>query len=87
MSKIAFKPEEATEALKEFIGQIVEVDYSEKPFDFEGAPGIVRKGKVLGIQIATDAYDKPQYEWYPPSRVKKTKPIQIHRNAEGANRS
>lgn len=70
---IAWKPEEATEALKSFTGQIVGTDYSEKPFGFEGAPGIVRKGKVLGIQIRTDAYEKPQYEWYPPSKVKKTK--------------
>jgi hypothetical protein len=70
---IAFKPEEATDALKEYTGQIVATDYSEKPFDFKGAPEITRKGKVLGVQIRTAQYEKPQYEWYPPSKVKKTK--------------
>lgn len=74
---IAFKPEEASEALKEYEGQIVKVDYSEKPFDFEGSPDIKRTGKVLAIQIQTDMYEKPQYEWYPPSRVKKTKWIYL----------
>ena len=73
MSKIAFKPEEATDALKEYTGQIVATDYSEEPFGMKGAPEIKRTGKVLCLQIRTDAYDKPQYEWYPPSRVKKTK--------------
>ena len=73
MSKIAFKPEEATDALKEFVGQIVATDYSEEPFGMKGAPGIKRTGKVLCIQIRTDAYEKLQLEWYPPSRVKKTK--------------
>jgi hypothetical protein len=73
MSGIAFKPEEATEALKEFVGQIVAVDYSLEPFGFKGAPDIRRDTKVLGLQIRTEAYEKEQYEWYPPSRVKKTK--------------
>lgn len=73
MSKIAFKPEEATDALKEYGGQIVATDYSEEPFGMKGAPDIKRTGKVLAIQIKTDAYEKLQYEWYPPSRVKKTK--------------
>lgn len=72
-SGIAFKPEEATDALKEFIGQIVATDYSEEPFGMKGAPGIERKGKVFAVMIKTSTYDKPQYEWYPPSRVKKTK--------------
>jgi hypothetical protein len=73
MSGIAFKPEEATEALKEFVGQIVAVDYSMEPFGFKGAPDIKRDTKVLGLQIRTEAYEKEQYEWYSPSRVKKTK--------------
>jgi len=73
VSRIAFKPEEATDALKEFTGQIVATDFSEKPFGMEGAPDIKRTGKVLAIQIRTEAYEKPQYEWYPPSKVKKTK--------------
>jgi len=73
VSKIAFKPEEATEALKEYTGQIVATDYSGEPFGLKGAPDIKRTGKVLAIQIRTDEYEKLQYEWYPPSRVKKTK--------------
>jgi hypothetical protein len=64
MSGIAFKPEEATEALKEFVGQIVAVDYSLEPFGFKGAPDIRRDTKVLGLQIRTEAYEKEQYEWY-----------------------
>jgi hypothetical protein len=73
VSKIAFKPDEATDSLKEYTGQIVATDYSEEPFGMKGAPDIKRTGKVLAIQIKTDAYEKLQYEWYPPSRVKKTK--------------
>jgi len=78
MSKIAFKPEEATDALKEFAGQIVGTDYSEEPFGMKGAPDIKRTGKVLCVQIRTDAYEKLQLEWYPPSRVKKTKKERGH---------
>lgn len=70
---IAFREEEFGEALKDFIGQIIATDYAEEPFDMKGAPGITRKGKVLCIKIGTDAYDKDQFEWYPPSNVKKTK--------------
>lgn len=70
---IAFKPEEAIDATKEFTGQIVGVDYSEEPFGMKGAADIQRRGKVLGVMIQTEAYSKPQYEWYPPSKVKKTK--------------
>jgi len=73
MSAIAFKPEEAREALKEYDGQIIAVDYAEEPFGMAGAPGIERRGKVLCVKIKTDQYDKAQYEWYPPSKVKKTK--------------
>jgi hypothetical protein len=70
---IAFKPEDAREAIKEYTGQIVAAEYSMKPFNFEGDPSIKRETKVLGIQLKTDEYEKPQYEWYPPSKVKKTK--------------
>lgn len=75
MSEIAFKTEEFGEALKDFVGQIVATDYALEPFEMKGAPEITRKGKVLCIQVRTDVYDKDQYEWYPPSRVKKTKPV------------
>lgn len=77
MSSIAFKTEEFGEALKDFVGQIVDVDYALEPFGMKGAPEITRKTKVLAIQIRTPEYDKDQYEWYPPSRVKKTKPVSI----------
>jgi hypothetical protein len=65
VSGIAFKPEEATEALKEYVGQIVATDYSEEPFGFKGAPDIKRKGKVLGIKIRTEEYEKEQFELEP----------------------
>ena len=71
---IAFVSDEMREAVKQFRGIIVKVDYSKEPFGFEGAPGIERKTPVLGVQIDTPDYDKPQYEWFPPSNVKKTKP-------------
>ena len=70
---IAFKQEEFGEALKDFIGQIVDTEYSLTPFGFKGAPEIKRAGKVLAIMIRTGTYEKEQFEWYPPSRVKKTK--------------
>lgn len=70
---VAFKPEDATDALKEFVGQIVDVDYAEEPFGFKGAPDIQRRGKVLCVKVRTEAYEKDQMEWYPPSKVKKTK--------------
>lgn len=73
MSGIAFAPEEFGEALKDFEGQIVAVDYADEPFGMKGAPGIQRTGKVLCTKIRTDAYEKDQFEWYPPSNVKKTK--------------
>ena len=77
-SGIAFKTEEFGEALKDFVGQIVATDYALEPFGMKGAPEIKRKGKVLCIQIRTDAYEKDQFEWYPPSRVKKTKTASEH---------
>lgn len=73
MSGIAFKPEDFGDALKDYEGQIVSTDYAEEPFGMKGAPEIKRAGKVLCVQIKTEVYEKPQYEWYPPSRVKKTK--------------
>jgi len=72
-TSIAFKDEEFGEALKDFVGQIVATDYADEPFGMKGAPGIQKRGKVLCIQIKTEVYEKPQYEWYPPSAVKKTK--------------
>lgn len=62
MSGIAFKPEEATDALREFVGQIIETDYSLEPFGFKGASDIQRKDRVLGVKISTTEYDKAQYE-------------------------
>jgi hypothetical protein len=85
---IAFKPEEATEALKEYVGQIVGVDYSEEPFGMKGAPDIKRTGKVLAVKIKAEEYEKYQYEWYTPSKVKKTKWLYFIEalNATGAMR-
>ena len=70
---IAFKPEEARDALKEYTGQIIATDYAEEPFGMKGSADIKRTGKVLALQIKADVYEKAQYEWYPPSKVKQTK--------------
>ena len=82
-SSIAFKPEEGREALKDYEGQVIEFDYSEKPFGFEGAADIKSRGKVFGIKIQTTVYDKPQFEWYPPSMVKKTKWLNLIEALQG----
>lgn len=74
-SRIAFKQEELKEAKKDFVGQIIDTDYAMEPFGIAGAPGIRRTGPVLAIKIRTDAYEKDQFEWYPPSDKKKTKPV------------
>ncbi len=70
---IAFKPEDARDSIKEYTGQIIGTDYSEKPFGMEGAADIKRQGKVLCLKIKANEYEKEQFEWYPPSKVKKTK--------------
>lgn len=72
-SSIAFKPEEARDSIKEYTGQIIATDYSEKPFDMEGSAEIKRAAKVLCLKIKADVYEKEQFEWFPPSKVKKTK--------------
>jgi hypothetical protein len=72
-SNIAFKPEEARDSIKEYTGQIIATDYSEEPFDMKGAAEIKRQGKVLCLKIKADVYEKDQFEWFPPSKVKKTK--------------
>ena len=74
MAKIEFEPDKFREAAKEFRGTIVNTDYAMQPFGFEGAPGIERKAKALGVQIDTPDYDKPQYEWLTPTNVRKTNP-------------
>lgn len=71
--KVAFSPTEFSEAIKEFRGVIVDVDFSEEPFGIKGAPDIDRKGPQLCLKIQTDQYEKPQYAWYPPNNKKGTK--------------
>jgi len=72
MGGTAFSPEEFVEATKDFIGVIVDADYGMEPLGMVGAPGIERRPQLC-IKIETDAYEKPQFEWYAPSRVVKTK--------------
>lgn len=74
-SSIAFKPEDLKEAVKEFRGVIVRAEYGMNPLGMEGSPAIEKKRAQLAIQIETPEYEKPQYEWYPPSNVKMTKPV------------
>jgi len=73
-SNVSFVPENFKEAAKEFRGVIVRAEYGESPLGFEGRPDIARKPQ-LAIAIETPEYDKQQYEWYPPSNVRKTKPV------------
>jgi len=70
--EVAFKPEEMTEARKDFRGIIINAEYGDAPLGMEGAPGIQRRPQ-LAIQIDTESYEKPQYEWFAPSNKKKTK--------------
>lgn len=72
MSEIAFTPDELRDAMKEFRGTIIDTDYGISPFGMVGRADIVAK-KQLCIKIDTDLYDKAQFEWYAPSKVKMTK--------------
>ncbi len=74
-SKIVFKPDELKDATKDFEGQIIEAEYSDTPFGFEGRDDIERR-KQLAIKIRTEAYEKEQFEWYPPNDKKLTKSAQ-----------
>ena len=69
---IAFSPDELTEATKDFVGVVVDADYGETPLGMVGRPDIQRRPQLC-IQIETEEYEKPQYEWYPPSNKKRTK--------------
>lgn len=69
---VAFLPEHLRDVKKEFTGVIIRVDYGERPFGFTGRPDIAAR-KQLCIQIASEQYAKPQYEWYVPTYKKGTK--------------
>jgi len=69
---IAFSPDKLVEAKKDFRGTIVDAEYGVEPFGLKGRPDIARR-EQLAIKIRTDAYEKDQYEWYPPSDKKLTK--------------
>jgi hypothetical protein len=70
MSEVVFNVDEFKTATKEFEGVIVDAEYSETPF---GISGKFERGKVFAIKIETEEYEKPQYEWYPPSNKRLTK--------------
>ena len=74
---VIFNPDQAQEALKDFDAQVIEMDYSLEPFGITGAEGIERKAKQLCLKLQADIYEKPQYVWLPPSRVKKTKWVEF----------
>jgi len=73
MSKVAYRPEDFRDAIKEFRGVIVDADYGLEPLGMTGAPEIEAKREQLCIKIDSPSYDKSQYEWYAPSSVKKTR--------------
>jgi len=62
--KVVFKPEELAEVKKEFRGVVRSASYEENPrFG----------GMQLHVVISTEAYEKDQHEWYPPSNRRLTK--------------
>jgi len=70
--KVAFAPDKLVNAVKDFRGVIVDAQYGLEPFGFKGKVGIERR-EQLAIKIRTDAYEKEQIEWFPPSDKKLTK--------------
>jgi len=72
MSEVAFSPDELKDAVKDFVGTIVDADYGIEPLGIKGRADIKRR-EQLCIQIRTDAYEKDQFEWVAPSNKKKTK--------------
>lgn len=75
LSKVVFKPDELKDATKDFEGQVIDAEYGENPFGFEGREDIERRAQ-LAIKIRTEEYEKEQFEWYPPSDKKLTKSAQ-----------
>jgi len=74
---VIFNPQEARESLKEFDGQVIEIDYSLTPFNLSTNESITNKKPQLCLKIQTDIYEKPQYIWLPPSAVKQTKWVEF----------
>jgi len=71
-SGIAFTPDEAVEATKDFKGFIIDAEFALNPFGIAGSAEITKQLPKLGIKIHTEVYEKDQYEWYTPSKVKNT---------------
>jgi len=71
-SGIVFSPDKLSEAKKDFRGVIVEAEYGLEPFGYKGKVDIQRR-EQLAVKIRTDAYEKDQLEWFPPSDKKLTK--------------
>jgi len=69
---VAFLPEEAVQATKDFVGYIVDCEYGMSPLGMTGRADI-QASPQLAVQIRTEAYERDQYEWYRPSKVKLTK--------------
>ena len=69
---IAFHPDEFTDSAREFRGQIVRAEYK-TPWTKENSPFAEESPDCVRIEIVTEQYSKPQYEWYPPTRLTKTK--------------
>ena len=68
-----FDVSKAVETTKEFRGVIVRAEYGETVLGFEGKPEFGGR-KQLGIEISTQEYEKPPYEWYatPVTRMRKS---------------
>jgi hypothetical protein len=70
--KVAFAPDKLVDAIKDFRGVIVDAQYGMEPFGFKGNVAIERR-EQMAIKIRTEAYEKDQIEWFPPSDKKLTK--------------
>lgn len=69
---IVFSPEDAVEATKDFEGYIIDAEYGMNPLGMTGRDDIEQRAQLC-IQIRTEAYEKDQFEWFAPSKVKLTK--------------
>lgn len=71
-SGIAFSPDKLVDAKRDFKGFIVDAEYGLEPFGFKGKAEFESK-EQLAIKIRTEAYEKDQIGWFPPSDKRLTK--------------
>lgn len=72
MSETAFKPDEFSDALVSFRGIVSRIEY-DTDWVYAGSPFDRERGKRLRMEIVTEEFKKPQYEWLTPTKSKGTK--------------